>query len=64
MKASLSAWDRSHEDKIRAALVPSRGASTIRRNPVWNGSIDVFKEVLGLVSPDPRVSHYGRHPYQ
>eukprot|EP00983_Pelagomonas_calceolata_P061250 1146749-Pelagomonas_calceolata.AAC.1 len=31
-KMSLSAWDRAHKDSIRAALVPGRGASTIREN--------------------------------
>eukprot|EP00983_Pelagomonas_calceolata_P016599 523785-Pelagomonas_calceolata.AAC.3 len=31
IKVSLYAWDRSHKDMIRAALVPSRGASTSRK---------------------------------
>eukprot|EP00983_Pelagomonas_calceolata_P021361 669359-Pelagomonas_calceolata.AAC.1 len=26
IKVRLSAWDRSHKDHVRAALVPSRGA--------------------------------------
>eukprot|EP00983_Pelagomonas_calceolata_P004176 135709-Pelagomonas_calceolata.AAC.1 len=34
IKVSLSAWDRSHKEDIRAALVPGRGASTIRKNSV------------------------------
>eukprot|EP00983_Pelagomonas_calceolata_P110755 1159709-Pelagomonas_calceolata.AAC.4 len=38
IKVSLSAWDRSHKDNIRAALVPGRGAITIREKPVWNSS--------------------------
>eukprot|EP00983_Pelagomonas_calceolata_P064817 1148298-Pelagomonas_calceolata.AAC.1 len=31
IKVSLCAWDRAHEDSIRAALVPGRGANAIRR---------------------------------
>eukprot|EP00983_Pelagomonas_calceolata_P008138 264713-Pelagomonas_calceolata.AAC.1 len=38
IKVRLSTWDRAHKDSIRAALVLSRGASTIRENPVWNSS--------------------------
>eukprot|EP00983_Pelagomonas_calceolata_P052290 1142783-Pelagomonas_calceolata.AAC.3 len=31
IKVSLSAWNRPHKDNIRAALMPSRGASTIKK---------------------------------
>eukprot|EP00983_Pelagomonas_calceolata_P064642 1148225-Pelagomonas_calceolata.AAC.2 len=38
IKVGLSAWDRAHKEGIRAALVAGRGASTIRKNSVWNSS--------------------------
>eukprot|EP00983_Pelagomonas_calceolata_P097863 1158288-Pelagomonas_calceolata.AAC.6 len=33
-------WDRVHKDSIRAALVPARGASSIRENPGRDSSGD------------------------
>eukprot|EP00983_Pelagomonas_calceolata_P041146 1137937-Pelagomonas_calceolata.AAC.3 len=36
VKVSLSTWDRAHKDSVRAALVPVRGADTIREKPVWD----------------------------
>eukprot|EP00983_Pelagomonas_calceolata_P023363 735420-Pelagomonas_calceolata.AAC.1 len=41
IKVGLSAWNRAHKESNRAALVPGRGASNIRGNPVWNSSRDV-----------------------
>eukprot|EP00967_Tisochrysis_lutea_P117575 scaffold190218_cov20-Tisochrysis_lutea.AAC.2 len=53
-------WDSAHKVSIRAALVPNRGASTNRENPVRDSSWNV----LGLLYPAPGVPHFGRRPYQ
>eukprot|EP00983_Pelagomonas_calceolata_P117575 1160428-Pelagomonas_calceolata.AAC.11 len=48
IKVGSSSWDREHKESIRAALAPSRGANTIRENPVRDCSGDVFREMFSI----------------
>eukprot|EP00983_Pelagomonas_calceolata_P023503 740009-Pelagomonas_calceolata.AAC.1 len=43
------AWDRAHEDSIRAALVPGKGASTIRKKTVKNSTGDILRDFCVLL---------------
>eukprot|EP00983_Pelagomonas_calceolata_P008984 292160-Pelagomonas_calceolata.AAC.8 len=48
IKVGRSASDRAHKDSTRAALVPGRGASTIRENTVRDSLEDGFKDFYAL----------------
>eukprot|EP00983_Pelagomonas_calceolata_P010664 345026-Pelagomonas_calceolata.AAC.1 len=48
INVSLFAWDRAHKDSIRTALVPGRGANTIREKPVWNEMLSGTQGVADL----------------
>eukprot|EP00983_Pelagomonas_calceolata_P121834 1160839-Pelagomonas_calceolata.AAC.6 len=49
VKVGRSAWDRAHKANVRAALVPGRGASTIREKTVRNGSGNVLSDFYSLL---------------
>eukprot|EP00983_Pelagomonas_calceolata_P016303 515412-Pelagomonas_calceolata.AAC.1 len=49
IKVVRSTWDRAHKDSIRATLVSSRGASTIREKPVRNCSGDILRNIYSLL---------------
>eukprot|EP00983_Pelagomonas_calceolata_P077005 1153682-Pelagomonas_calceolata.AAC.1 len=61
IKVGRSAWDRAYKDSIRMALVPGRGASTIRKSKTGTlGELGTyFREFYALF----QESCFGRHPY-